>query len=93
MIEKEFKNMISEAIHEEMESLRSEVRELRNILATERITNREACRILGFKDQRTAKKHLSKAGIEPIYDENGRPKYIKKDIIDYARNKDLKITA
>ena len=93
MIEQEFKNMIREAINEETKELKQELRELREMVATERISVTEAKRILGFKDQRTAKNHLEKAGVKPSFDRNGNLKYIKKDVIDYARNKDFNIVA
>lgn len=96
MIDQEIKKTVKEAFEESLSEkfnqFEQRLNEIEELLSTERISVSEAKKILGYKDQRTVKSHLSKAGIEPVFDENGNPKFIKKEIIDYARNKDLKIT-
>lgn len=85
--------MIQEAVKEEVKGLREEIKQLKDLIATERINGNQAAKILGFRDYRTAKNHLERAGIYPKYDENGNIKYIKQEIVDYAHDKNFKITS
>lgn len=93
MLDNQIKDIVRQAIQEEtkeIQELKNELKEIRELLETERISVKEAKQILNIQDDRTLKKHLDYAGISPVYDEAGRTKFIRKQIVDYAHNKDIR---